>query len=112
MAHAGSSHILTLPCDGPFVSSDYVERMSSALKQSGGGLAVAHDGARMQPVHALIPCSLIDSLKLFMNSGERKIDRWYGQHEVVLVDFSDSPDIFNNINTLEELQALEDTHHD
>ncbi len=112
MQHATNTHILTLPCDGPFISSNYVGRMIAALAPGSADLAVAHDGERMQPVHALIPRKLIDSLRAFMDKGERKIDRWYAQHEVVLVDFADSPEIFKNINTLEELQALEDTHND
>jgi len=107
MAQASTSHILTLPCDGPFVSADYALRMAAALADGPAELAVAHDGERMQPVHALLPTSLSGSLQRFLESGDRKIDRWYAQHECVLVDFSDSPRIFKNINTLEQLDALE-----
>ncbi len=112
MKNASRPYVLTLPCDGPFVSPDYVKRMATGLLEEKADLAVAHDGNRMQPVHALIPVSLLGSLNDFMASGERKIDRWYLQHEVALVDFSDSPDIFQNINTLEELNALEETFND
>jgi len=107
MAPASTSHILTLPCDGPFVSPDYARRMAAALADGSAELAVAHDGERMQPVHALLATDLLESLNRFLDSGERKIDRWYAQHECVRVDFSDSPHIFKNINTLEQLNTLE-----
>jgi molybdenum cofactor guanylyltransferase len=112
MKNASSPYVLTLPCDGPFVCADYVERMAAALVNGQADLAVAHDGNRMQPIHALLPISLLYSLNSFMDSGDRKIDRWYLQHDVALADFSDEPDIFQNINTLEELNALEDTFND
>lgn len=112
MKHASSPYVLTLPCDGPFISSDYARRMAAALTDEHAELAVAHDGKRMQPVHALLPARLLASLKTFMDSGERKIDRWYLQHNVALVDFSDTPLIFQNINTLDELNALEESTND
>ena len=112
MNHSASSYVLTLPCDGPFVSTDYVRRMVAALIKDKAELAVAHDGERMQPVHALIPISLLNSLNAFLGSGDRKIDRWYLQHTVALADFSDLPGIFQNINTLEELNVLEDSASD
>jgi molybdenum cofactor guanylyltransferase len=107
MQHATNSYVLTLPCDGPFISADYVERMAAVFVDTPAELAVAHDGHRMQPVHALLPTALLGSLRRFLDTGERKIDRWYLKHTVALVDFSDSSDIFQNINTLEELHALE-----
>ncbi len=108
MQHATNLYVLTLPCDGPFISADYVRRMATALVDTQADLAVAHDGHRMQPVHALLPTGLLGSLKRYLDSGERKIDRWYLKHNIALVDFSDSSNIFQNINTREQLHALED----
>lgn len=97
-----TAYILTLPCDGPHLPEDYVARMSQQLSSVPGGIAVAHDGERMQPVHALIPVSLKKSLEAFLENGDRKIDRWYAQHKTVLVDFSDKPGVFFNVNTEEQ----------
>lgn len=47
-----------------------------------------------------------DGLKQYLDSGERKLQKWFSQHKLVQVDFSDRPEIFVNINTPEELQAL------
>jgi molybdopterin-guanine dinucleotide biosynthesis protein A len=48
-----------------------------------------------------------DSLRQFLGSGQRKIDRWYSQLRVVEVAFDDEADAFLNINTREELKGLE-----
>jgi len=103
-----TSHIVTLPCDGPFLPKDLVERLILALTDSEAEIAVAHDGDRMQPVYSLIPTTLINSLSSFLDTGERKIDLWYKQHRVALADFSDCPETFRNINTAEQRDRLQD----
>jgi len=102
-----TSHIVTLPCDGPFLPKDLVERLILALTDSEAEIAVAHDGDRMQPVYSLIPTTLINSLSSFLDTGERKIDLWYKQHWVALADFSDCPETFRNINTAEQRDRLQ-----
>ena len=114
MKSVKTDFIITLPCDGPSLPLDLVARMLFELNKapqisgsSSGSIfntiAVAHDGIRMQPVHALIPVALIDSLETFLTNGDRKIDRWYAEHELVLVDFSDQANAFFNINKKEQL---------
>lgn len=107
MNSATTSHIATLPCDGPFVPGDLVERLISSLADNSAEIAVAHDGERMQPVYSLIPVTLSDSLDAFLESGERKIDLWYSRHRVALADFSDCPETFRNINTAEQRDRLQ-----
>lgn len=102
-----TSHIVTLPCDGPFLPKDLVERLIFALTDSEAEIAVAHDGDRMQPVYSLIPATLINSLSSFLDTGERKIDLWYKLHRVALADFSDCPETFRNINTAEQRDTLQ-----
>ena len=107
MEHATTAYILTLPCDGPIIGQDYAARMAKTMADKQVDLVVAHDGRRMQPVHTLISVGLRDSLNAYLESGERKIDRWFTQHDIALADFSDSPEIFENINSKEELDMLE-----
>ena len=102
-----TSHIVTLPCDGPLLPGDLVERMIFALNDENAEIAVAHDGERMQPVYALIPTTLTTSLNNFLDSGERKIDLWYKQHRVALASFADCPETFININTDEQRDRLQ-----
>jgi molybdopterin-guanine dinucleotide biosynthesis protein A len=47
------------------------------------------------------------SLREFLSSGQRKIDKWYSGLQVVEVSFDDEADAFLNINTREELAKLE-----
>lgn len=107
MESSTTSHIVTLPCDGPFLPDDLVERLIFSLTDNNAEIAVAHDGDRMQPVYSLIPVSLSSSLNSFLASGERKIDLWYKQHRVALADFSDCPETFRNINTAEQRDRLQ-----
>jgi molybdopterin-guanine dinucleotide biosynthesis protein A len=102
-----TSHIVTLPCDGPFLPGDLVARLIFALTSNRAEIAVAHDGDRMQPVYSLIPTTLTTSLNSFLDTGERKIDLWYQQHRVALADFSDCPETFRNINTAEQRDRLQ-----
>jgi molybdopterin-guanine dinucleotide biosynthesis protein A len=107
MSQATSSHIITLPCDGPLLPDDLVTRLIVALHDNNADIAVAHDGERMQPVYALIATTLQNSLSAFLNAGERKIDLWYQQHQLALADFSDCPQTFRNINTAAQRDALQ-----
>jgi len=100
-----TDYIVTLPCDGPKLPLDLVSRMIEALKDNSQNIAVAHNGDRLQPVYALIPVILIDSLEAFLKNGDRKIDLWYAEHKMVIVDFSDQAQSFFNINT--EKQRLD-----
>lgn len=102
MQQVESEFIVTIPCDGPCLPDDLVSRLYNALQAAQAEIAVAHDGNRMQPVYALISTRLQPSLEAFLASGERKIDWWYERHNTVTADFSDAPDTFLNINTLEE----------
>jgi molybdenum cofactor guanylyltransferase len=103
MQSSKTDYILTMPCDGPHLPDDYVARLM-AKSTSEKSIIVAHDGKRLQPVHALIPVSLIDSLLAFLNNGDRKIDLWYAQNTMVTADFSDKPEVFFNVNTEEQRQ--------
>lgn len=107
MQAATTPFIVTMPCDGPLLAPDLVKRLTQTLQAKQAEIAVAHDGERLQPVYALLPVSLLPSLNAFLDSGERKIDRWYSQHSLALTDFSDSPSTFLNINTPADRQKIE-----
>ncbi len=67
---------------------------------------VAHDGQRLQPVFMFLHRDLLVDLDLYLERGERKIDRWLERHSFESVDFSDSPEMFLNANTPTELEAV------
>jgi molybdenum cofactor guanylyltransferase len=98
--------LLTAPCDSPLVSPLLAQRMWQACER-GAEIAVAHDGERLQPVFAMIRCNLLESLQAYLDSGGRKIDRWYREHAMQEVDFSDCQDTFLNINEPADREQLE-----
>ena len=106
MAVVKTNYILTLPCDSPVLADNFVERFIETHNREQASVCVAHDGERLQPVYALIDTALLDDLQRFLQSGERKIDRWYALHAYATVDFSDAATMFENINTPEDRQRL------
>ncbi len=106
MAIADTDYIVTIPCDTPCLPSDLVSRMFTSLGH-GYQLSVAHDGQRLQPVFALIPVFLLPDLQAFMQQGGRKIDLWYARHAMITADFSHCQACFDNLNTPQQLAALQ-----
>lgn len=100
--------VFMCPCDSPFLPPTMVARLTEALLDTDSAIAVASDGSRMQPVFCLVRRSLSSSLERFLDSGERKIDRWFAAEKTVSVSFADTPDAFRNINTEEERISVED----
>jgi molybdenum cofactor guanylyltransferase len=107
MATVTSNYILTLPCDSPMLANNFADRFIETQDRGKSSVCVAHDGERLQPVYALIDTRLLDDLKLFLDSGERKIDRWYARHNYARVNFSDDTAMFQNINTPEDQQRMQ-----
>lgn len=99
--------VLTAPCDSPLVAPDLAARLYSALENEAAEIAVPFDGERLQPVFALVRTELADSLAAYLGGGDRKIDRWFAQHRLARVDFSDRPETFVNVNDPDERAAVE-----
>lgn len=95
--------MLTVPCDSPYLPTDLVARLYMKLLEDAADISVAHTGERMQPVFSLLKRSLYDSLRAYLDQGERKIDKWYAKHALTTVDFSDKPETFININSPEDI---------
>ncbi len=110
LSHCDTEYMVTAPCDSPFLPTDLVQRLGTALESNQADLAVAVTGEgenrQAHPVFCLMKTSLLDHLTGFLQSGGRKIDAWYGTLKVVEVNFPDE-DGFRNINTLEELKRFE-----
>lgn len=107
LAHASHALVMTVPCDSPFLPQDLVERLHEAMAREEAQLAVAKTGDQLHPVFSLMRRDVHASLRDFLASGQRKIDKWYGALRVVEVPFDDEAEAFENINTREELAKLE-----
>jgi len=107
LARASWELVVMVPCDSPFLPSDLVQRLMSELERSGAQLAFATTPAQSHPVFALCRTSLAEHLTGFLERGGRKVDAWYATLDAAAVAFDDQERAFRNINTLEELSALE-----
>ena len=72
-----------------------------------GDLAVAWDGARRQPVHALLSRALLPDLLAYLTAGERRLEAWQARHHPAIADFSDCPEAFLNLNAPKDFRRLE-----
>jgi molybdopterin-guanine dinucleotide biosynthesis protein A len=104
---ARTPQVLVLPCDSPLIAPALIDRLAAAKRRSDADIVVAHDGRRLQPTFALLSVSLADDLAAFLARGGRKVDQWYEETTMLEVDCSDLADSFVNLNTPEELAALE-----
>jgi molybdopterin-guanine dinucleotide biosynthesis protein A len=119
LERAETPYVLTVPCDTPRLPLDLAERLAEALVREDADIAMAaapendehgQTQIRTQPVFCLMKIEMSESLVKFIHAGGRKIDAWTAQHKTVVVPFgalSDDPLAFANVNTLTELQALE-----
>lgn len=106
---ADTPFLLAIPCDSPCLRSATLARLLNALIQAHTEIAIAHDGQRLHSVILAMRTDLAENLAEYLASGERKIDRWAMRHRWITVDCSDCPEQFVNVNTPEELKALEQT---
>ncbi len=107
MENAKTDILCVMPCDSPLIRAEHLTQLIDALTENNADITVAFDGERIHPVFLALKTSLQASLKQYLERGDRKIDLWLAQHNLLKVDFSDDADIFLNINTLDELNALE-----
>ena len=107
MTHATHPLVATVPCDSPFLPLDLIARLTAGMQGADADLAVAKTFDQPHPVFCLVKASLAPHLQAFLESGQRKIDKWYATLKVVEVQFDDEEAAFSNINTVEELKSFE-----
>lgn len=106
MRAATRTHVLVLPCDGPFVPVWLAQRFWAASEGKDDMIVAAHDGERLHPTFALLPVSVLDDLDAYLAADGHKIDTFYYRHAFAPVDFSDYPQAFLNINTPEDVEQF------
>jgi molybdopterin-guanine dinucleotide biosynthesis protein A len=111
MIHADADLLVVMPCDSPLIKTQHLQKMLSVRAENNADVAVAFDGIRMHPVFLVIKTILQTSLQDYLACDQRKVAAWLAQQNLVQVDFSNEPEIFSNINTMEELSVLEETNH-
>ncbi len=107
VGHVATPRLLSVPCDAPLLPPQLAARLDRALDESGKALAVAHDGQRLQPLFMLLEKNLLEDLRASVAQGRHKVRDWVGAHDPVVVDFSDCPRCFLNVNDERDLQRAE-----
>lgn len=111
LKHCKTPYLLTSPCDSPLLPVDLAKEMASQLENKDLELVFAssiEDDGKVwsQPVFCLMKSDLQDSLDTFLSKGDLKIDHWFKELRSGTVVF-ENPQAFANVNTPEELAALE-----
>lgn len=95
LQRAGTEWVALVPCDAPALPLDLVERLGDAA--AGADVACPLAGGHRQPVFALLHRSVAASLRTFLQSGGRSMQRWFETVRAVDVPF-DAADAFRNVN--------------
>jgi molybdopterin-guanine dinucleotide biosynthesis protein A len=106
LASASTRWLLTTPCDTPLIPPDLGERLAAGLAAGRGRLAIAADGERIHPLHALIPADISADLDAYLTEGGRSVHGWLQRHRVAVVNCADDNGAFSNANTPDELAFL------
>lgn len=107
LKHAKHEYVLTVPCDSPLLPLDLAERLYNGMTETHADIAVAASCGDTHPVFCLMKKSVLPSLHAFLENGERKVSAWQKNQQYTEVDFSDCSDAFTNLNTFDDLKALE-----
>ena len=101
-----TQYLLVAPCDTPFISHCLITRLLKHMQQSNADICVATDGQRIHPTFALINTDLEDNLSDFLAQGNRKMGLWLKNNHTQEVDFSDCTELFINLNSPEDFDAV------
>ena len=99
----GRSHVLTLPCDAPFLPDNLLERLTEEIGARGAALA-ASDG-QLHPVCGLWSVGVLDATAAYRAAGRRSLKGLAEMVGYVAVEWPATA--FANLNTPEELAAAE-----
>jgi molybdopterin-guanine dinucleotide biosynthesis protein A len=94
--------LLTVSVDAPNPPVDLAKRLSQSFGDK--DIAVADDGNRRQPLFALYRQTLAENARAALDR-DLAVWRWQDDEHAVVVDFSDTPESFRNLNTLEDFST-------
>ncbi|MCZ8180643.1 MAG: molybdenum cofactor guanylyltransferase [Rhizobium sp.] len=109
----GPPHIVTTPCDTPFLPNDLVMRLCETA--ASGTIVLAASNSRTHPITALWPIALADDLEDWLDHPDhRRVFDFVARHPSQKVEFptfagpSGPVDPFFNINTPQDVAIAED----
>jgi molybdenum cofactor guanylyltransferase len=102
----GATHVVSVPCDTPFLPGDLVPQLLLAAESAPKGLAIAATEDGDHPATALWPVGLAPALSAFLASGAAKVTHFADAHHAMRAQFEDAR-AFLNLNTPDDLAAAE-----
>lgn len=102
-----SEFVLAVPCDTPLLPGDLVVRMRHALEAEHADVCSVSDGGQLHAAIILARRNCLSSLEQYLAGGQRKVQDWLHSQRLAIADYSEQPGRFTNVNTIEELQQLE-----
>jgi len=106
------THVLTVPCDTPFLPDNLVLTLADKLEEN--TIVMAASAGRTHPVTALWPIALVKDLEAWLKDpANRRVFDFVARHRSRTVEFetlttaSGQLDPFFNINTPEDLAIAE-----
>jgi len=100
----GSSFLLCVPCDSPFIPGDLMTRLIKAASGN-NPIVVAGDGKRVHPVISLVHRSVWPDIEDRLSEGRLRLMDWIEAAGYDVADFSSCPDVLQNLNTIEQIGA-------
>jgi molybdopterin-guanine dinucleotide biosynthesis protein A len=107
LKHGKHDFVLTVPCDSPLLPVDLAQRLMAALIEHKAEIAVTTSDGSSHPIFCLCKKAVLPSLTSYLQQGERRVSTWQKSQKCIEVDFSDCDEAFTNLNTFEDLAALE-----
>lgn len=101
-----SDYLLFVPCDTPFIPTKLLQKLHTALRINNAQIAYVHDGERPHPTFALVHHSVKEELSHYLALGERRLLWFFQSQKSVAVDFSEQKSAFTNVNTLKDLNRV------
>lgn len=98
--------VAAVPCDSPFLPTDLLARLRTAITRAGADVVTARTFDQAQPVFCLCRRDLLPRLTAFLAAGGRQPGLWYQTLAAIEVAFDDQAEAFRNINTEDDLASL------
>jgi len=107
LAEASHDLVAFVPCDTPMLPGDLVSRLLEPLRDDRLDLSVAKTGLQAHNVICVARKRLLPHLAAFLQNDGRKVDAWFSTLNVADVVFDEQAEAFRNVNTIEDLKAIE-----
>jgi len=115
----GHSHIMTLPCDTPFISTQWLIYLHQQLKIGTSEAVISRYQQDIHPLCGIWSTDLATNLRAFMENNQKKAVYRWANHHATPIDYSpfnkdeeNTIDPFMNLNTLQEYKRALRLHED